>query len=192
MGESLNMEYPVKLIPGTGPFNAEIMLIGECPASEEVKTGKPFQGRSGKMLDKMIEFMGLSREDLFITNCIKTPINNNRTPSNEEIDSWRKLLYTEISDISPNLIITLGLVPLKAMLMGMEVFNEVAFKTEPYDLDKIKMKDFLGKRFNIEQFTGNKYSALIPLYHPSFLLRQPSAKEEIKPYLLEIKKNFSK
>ena len=108
---------------GEGPLHAELMLIGEAPGEQEAREGRPFVGRAGKNLDRFLTLAGLTREQIYITNAVKfrptrrgkreKPVN--RTPTDQEIACFRPLLLREIRLIRPQMIVTLGNVPLRAV-----------------------------------------------------------------------------
>jgi DNA polymerase len=91
-----------------GPTDAKIMLIGQNPGREEVKTGRPFVGRSGKYLDKVLKKHGLDRNQLYITPVVKEPTPNNRKPTAQEIAHWMPVLENEIKKIRPEIILLMG------------------------------------------------------------------------------------
>lgn len=96
-------------VPGEGNPNAEILLIGEGPGSNEDKTGQPFVGEAGKFLDEMLSSIKLKREDVFITNVVKCRPPNNRDPLEEEVQvCTSNYLFKQIKLIKPKLIVTLG------------------------------------------------------------------------------------
>jgi DNA polymerase len=153
--------------------NPRIMILGEAPGAEEEKAGKPFVGKSGKLLDKMLESIKLDRSDCYITNVVKVRCTSStisygdlqsygsdkikikdRAPTDEEIKSWLPLLRHEIWTIQPDLIVTLGSTACKALLnQGMS--NVTAIE---HDVD-------VGD--------GLVVTAL-PLWHPAYVLRKPS------------------
>ena len=112
-----------RFVPGEGPQRARLMLIGEAPGEQEAQEGRPFVGRAGKNLDRFLALAGLRREEIYITNAVKfrptrmgkreKPVN--RTPTDAEVAQFRPLLLREIRMIQPELIVTLGNVPLRAV-----------------------------------------------------------------------------
>jgi len=103
---------------GEGPARARLMLIGEAPGREEAAAGRPFVGRAGETLTRLLAGVSLAREDVFITNAVKyrpTNGNRNRTPSRAEILAGQELLFAEIALVRPRVIATLGNVPLRAL-----------------------------------------------------------------------------
>lgn len=98
----------INVVPGGGSASADIMFIGEGPGKNEDEQGVPFVGAAGKMLDKLIGSIGLTREDIYITNVVKCRPPGNRDPLPEEVDACRDWLNRQIEIIKPKLIILLG------------------------------------------------------------------------------------
>ncbi|MCL4379885.1 uracil-DNA glycosylase [Candidatus Dependentiae bacterium] len=149
----LRLPGSTQMVLGDGNPHAQLMLIGEAPGREEDLQGKPFVGRSGKLIEQVLRHAGHQRDDLFITNAVKSRPEQNRTPTPEEIAKARKLLLAEIITISPRVICTLGAVALRAIL-NEEVHSLAAFR---------------GKPLTWQQYT------IVPTYHPAYILRQPAA-----------------
>ena len=101
-------EGRTNVVPGDGSWEAEVMFIGEGPGKDEDIQGKPFVGASGKFLTQLIESIGLTREDVFITNVVKCRPPENRDPFPEEISSCWAYLVRQIKEIKPLVIVTLG------------------------------------------------------------------------------------
>jgi DNA polymerase len=97
-----------RAVPGEGPENAEILLVGEGPGFHEDQQGKPFVGQAGKFLEELLASVGLQRSDVYITNVVKCRPPNNRDPLPDEVEACRKHLEEQISTIRPRLIVTLG------------------------------------------------------------------------------------
>ncbi len=95
-------------VPGEGPLNAKIMLVGQNPGAEEDETGKPFVGNAGKFLTKVLSENGLKREDLFVTNIVKHRTPKNRSPFKDEIEACLPYLLTQISIVKPEKIVLMG------------------------------------------------------------------------------------
>ena len=95
-------------VPGEGPENAAIMLVGEGPGFHEDQQGRPFVGPAGKFLDELLNSIGYNRSDVYITNVVKCRPPENRDPLPFEIDSCRAYLEEQIARIRPRLIVTLG------------------------------------------------------------------------------------
>ena len=97
-----------KSVPGEGPENAEILLVGEGPGFHEDQQGRPFVGQAGKFLEELLASVGLERSDVYITNVVKCRPPNNRDPLPDEVEACRKHLTEQIGIIKPRLIVTLG------------------------------------------------------------------------------------
>ena len=91
-----------------GPENATVMLVGQNPGKEEVKQGRPFVGRAGKYLNKVLEKNNIQREHLYITATVKAPTPKNRKPTAAEIRHWLPCLEDEIKKINPGIILLMG------------------------------------------------------------------------------------
>lgn len=135
------------LVFGEGDINAEVMFIGEAPGYYEDQLKRPFVGRSGQLLDKLIVSVGWKREDVYITNIVKRRPPENRDPSPEEIEKYKPYLARQIEIIAPKVIATLG-------RFSMNYFLPAAKITR--DQGKVFR---LGKRL------------LVPLFHPAAALR---------------------
>ena len=146
-----------KVVFGEGDLHAKLLFIGEGPGASEDSMGKPFVGRSGELLTKMIEnVLHLKREEVYITNIVKCRPPNNRTPTPTEAHTCQPYLMKQIELIQPKLIVTLG---------------GTAYHYLTGDETSItKIRGTVHKQ--------NGYT-LIPTYHPSYLLRNPSAKKEV-------------
>ena len=95
-------------VPGEGPLNAKVMLVGQNPGADEDETGRPFVGRAGKFLTKVLDENGIKREDVFITNIVKHISPQNRKPYADEVAACVPYLNTQISVIKPKIIVLLG------------------------------------------------------------------------------------
>ncbi len=137
-------------VPGEGSVEAKIMLVGEAPGENEAKTGQPFCGRAGKILDALLSDVGLKREDIFITSIVKDRPPKNRDPRPEEIEMYAPFLDRQIEVIRPEIVATLG-------RFSMEyIMNRYGLE------DKIAPISILhGQELQAASFK------LIPLYHPA-------------------------
>lgn len=151
----------LKYVHPSGSTKSGLVIIGEAPGEQEDLKGKPFVGRSGKLLDKMLQYIDLNREDVYITNIVKVRPPENRTPTPEEIESWRPVLLKELAEIKPKLIVTLGASATKALVSGTYTISEIR-----------------GKLVRELPFPDNHEIAfdILPTYHPSFLLRKAGDK----------------
>lgn len=175
--------YPdERIVFGYGNLNSNIMLIGEAPGSKEAELGKPFVGQAGKHLDEFLQILNIKKEDVYITNSVKfrpTKINpktgrlSNRTPTTKEIDDFREFIYEEIDIIRPEIIVTLGNIPLKS------IFN-----------DNTKIGDVHGKLLSVE-INGQEYN-LFPLYHPAAVIYNKGLKDVYISDLEKLKKEIEK
>jgi len=158
-------KYRTNVVFGEGNTNATIMFIGEGPGVTEDTMGKPFVGKSGELLTKMIEnVLYLKREDVYIANIVKCRPPNNRTPYEEEAYTCLPYLKKQIKLIKPKIIVSLG---------------TTAYKYLTNDNTSIsKIRGIIYKQ--------NDY-IIIPTYHTSYLLRNPSAKKYVFEDLKTIK-----
>jgi DNA polymerase len=145
---------------GDGDPNSNVMFIGEAPGADEDKQGVPFVGRSGQLLNKMIESIGLKRENVYITNVVNWRPPGNRPPTIEEIDQCFPFLVQHIQLIAPKVLVLLGSTAMKAVL-----------KTS----SSLSMMRGIWHQYN----AGNNVGQIetIVTFHPSYLLRIPSQKK---------------
>ncbi len=101
-------------MPGEGPLNATVMLVGQNPGAEEDRTGKPFQGRAGKFLNKILAENDIERKTLFITNIVKHLTPNNRKPLDDEINSCLPYLIEQVKMIQPKIVVLMGATALQS------------------------------------------------------------------------------
>lgn len=141
---------------GEGSLDARLMFVGEAPGSEEDKQARPFVGRAGKLLTKMIESLGLAREEVYIANILKCRPPGNRNPSNNEISECIPFLREQVETISPRVICSLG-----------KFASQTLLNTDT-PISKL--------RGNFHEYSGIK---LMPTYHPAYLLRNPRAKKDV-------------
>lgn len=138
---------------GSGNEKADIMFIGEAPGAEEDKQGKPFVGRAGQLLTKMIEAIGLVREEVFIANILKCRPPNNRDPLPAEVAQCTPFLRQQIAYVKPKLLIALGRIAAHFLLDTQATLSSLR-----------------GKIFYFNEIP------LIVTYHPAYLLRAPQEK----------------
>ena len=144
------------LVFGRGNPNADLMFIGEAPGRDEDLQGKPFVGRAGQLLTKIIESIGLKREDVYIANILKCRPPGNRNPLPSEIAACSPYLFKQIEIIKPKVICALGKFAAQTLL-----------NTET-PISKLR-----------GQFYDYRGTKLMPTYHPAYLLRNPSGKREV-------------
>ena len=150
-----------RIVVFDGDINSNLMIIGEAPGKEEDEQGKPFVGRAGQLLDKMLEAIKLKRENVYITNVIPWRPTNNRTPTEDEILEFLPYLQKQIEIIKPSYIYLLGTTAAKAIL------------ATPLSLSKLRGKLHKYKSLNLN-YTIN----VLVSYHPAFLLRSPNFKKD--------------
>jgi DNA polymerase len=143
---------------GEGSLEANVMFIGEAPGEREAKSGRPFVGASGKLLDELLATIGLKREDIYITNVVKDRPPENRDPTPEEIALYAPLLMQQIELIQPRVIATLGRF---AMTFVIEFLEVVTQKTP-------KISDLHGTVLKGKASYGPV--AVVPLFHPAVAL----------------------
>jgi DNA polymerase len=137
---------------GEGSEKARLVFVGEAPGEEEDLQGRPFVGRAGKLLDQMIERVGLTREEVFICNVLKCRPPQNRDPQPHEVEACKGYLLAQLDLIRPEIICTLG----------RHAYNTLL------DVDE-RITRIRGR------LTAYKGITLLPTYHPSFLLRNQEA-----------------
>ncbi len=140
---------------GEGDPAARLMFVGEAPGAEEDKAGRPFVGRSGQLLDKMITAMGLRREDVYIANVLKARPPNNATPTPDEADKCGRYLREQIDIIRPEVIVCLGL-PATHFLLD----------------TKASLSSMRSRWHEFTPSSGAAPIPVMPTFHPAFLLRQ--------------------
>lgn len=146
---------------GDGNPAADIVLIGEAPGAEEDRQGKPFVGRSGKLLDQMLEAIGLNRRSVYITNTVFWRPPDNRTPTPAEVASCRPLMDKHLALLKPKLLLLVGGTASKAVL-----------KTET-GITKLRLR-----WHNVDVPGLADPIPALPTFHPAFLLRNPPAKKD--------------
>ncbi len=153
------------------PF-AKIMIVGEGPGANEDKEGKPFVGRAGKLLDKMLAAIKLNRKNVYISNVVNFRPPMNRRPTDEEIKKYLPFLNKHIELINPKILLLLGATALNAL-----IGNEVV-------ISKARGK-WTNKKF------GESTVQIIASFHPAFLMRQPDQKKYTWEDLKMIRKKIS-
>jgi len=143
------------IVFGEGHPKAVLMFVGEGPGQDEDRTGRPFVGRSGQLLTKIIEAMHLKREQVYIANVVKCRPPGNRTPLPEEIETCRPFLERQIQVIQPAFLCTLGAVATHSLLRTKEPISRMRGRFHTY-------RDI----------------PLMPTFHPSYLLQNPEKKRE--------------
>jgi len=138
-------------VPGIGDLNAATMFIGEAPGEEEDLQGKPFVGKSGKLLRGALVKVGIGKDDIYITNILKCRPPKNRNPQLNEIACCKRYLNEQIDIIKPKFIVLVGSIALRAF----------------FGKDSI-MSDYRGKLYEKDEIS------FYTIFHPSYILRSPS------------------
>jgi len=150
-------------VPGEGNPNAKIMFLGEAPGVEESKTGKPFVGKSGKFLNKLLESIGIKREEVFITSPVKY-YPGKRAPTDEEISHGMIHTSKQIEVINPKIIVLLG---------------------------NVAIKGTLGKDYKISEIHGKPIKKdkriYFPTFHPSAARRFPKIRKPMEEDMKKLK-----
>ncbi len=144
------------IVFGVGNPEARLMFVGEGPGADEDEQGEPFVGRAGQLLTQIIKAMGLEREDVYIANVVKCRPPGNRNPEPDEIEACSPFLQAQIASIQPTVIVALG---------------------------KFAAQTLLQTETPISRLRGQFHTlggvAVMPTFHPSYLLRNPAAKREV-------------
>jgi uracil-DNA glycosylase family 4 len=152
------------LVFGEGAPHAELVFVGEGPGFDEDRMGRPFVGRAGKLLDKMIQAIRLKREEVYICNAVKCRPPDNRTPNADEIEVCSPFLFRQLEAIRPRVICALGLCAAQTLLGRVSAMGKVR-----------------GKVFKWHGIS------VICTYHPAYLLRSPAQKGTAWQDLIEVR-----
>ncbi len=153
-----------QVVFGTGNPNAGIMFVGEAPGFYEDKQGVPFVGAAGKLLNELLESVGLSRSDIYIANVIKCRPPDNRDPLPDEVETCKPFLFQQIELIKPKVVCTLG---------------------------NFAMQTLLGKKIGIMKMRGQAFQVqdffVFPLLHPAAALHQGNLNESLREDFRKLK-----
>jgi len=154
-----------RAVPGEGNPNAEVMLIGEAPGEVEDETGRPFVGAAGKLLNSLLQDIGVDRSSLYITNVVKCRPPNNRDPTDEEINACKPYLIRQIAVVRPRRIVTLGRHSTRVIL----------------GLGGLRVSEISRVRGRVFRVTiAGVEVEVYPTYHPAAALYNPSLKGVLK------------
>ena len=145
-----------QVVFGVGNPSADLMFVGEAPGADEDIQGEPFVGRAGQLLTKIIEAIGMKREQVYIANVIKCRPPGNRNPETDEVDRCEPFLFRQIDIIKPKVIVALGKFAAQSLLRTMEPITRIRGREYKY-----------------------RNAILMPTYHPAYLLRNPASKREV-------------
>ncbi len=155
------------IVFGEGNPKAELMIVGEAPGADEDASGRPFVGRAGQLLTKMIEAINFNREDVYIANILKSRPPDNRNPEADETKACIPFLYRQIAVVRPKLIVTLGNPATQGLLDT-----------------KVGITKLRGELQEYPRLPGIK---VLPTFHPAYLLRSPDKKREAWEDLKKVK-----
>jgi uracil-DNA glycosylase len=145
-----------QIVFGVGNPNADLMFVGEAPGADEDIQGEPFVGRAGQLLTKIIEAIGMKREDVYIANVIKCRPPGNRNPEPDEVEQCEPFMFRQVDTIKPKVIVALGKFAAQALLRTNDPITRLRGREYKY-----------------------RGAVLMPTYHPAYLLRTPSAKRDV-------------
>jgi len=155
-------------VPGEGNCQARLMFVGEAPGRDEDRQGRPFVGRAGQLLTKIIEAMGFKRQDVYIANVVKCRPPENRTPRPDEVKACSPYLLRQIELINPRVIVALGKIAAEFLLQTNKSISDL--------------------RGHFGQFEG---IPVMPTFHPAYLVRN-EGNREIKRLVWEDMKKVMK
>jgi DNA polymerase len=162
LGETRN-----KFVFGEGNPDSAIMVIGEGPGADEDAQGRPFVGRAGQLLTKILNAIGFDRKDVFIGNIVKCRPPNNRRPESSEVEHCEPYLHKQIELINPRFIVALGLTAVDTLLKK-----------------KHRMADIRGS------FMDYRGREMLVTYHPAALLRNPNLKKAVWEDVKELRRKY--
>jgi len=163
LGEISNKHYDSKrFVPAEGNEDASLFIIGEAPGATEVERERPFVGQGGNILEDALNDAGVIRDSVYITNLVKVRPEDNRDPHREEIDAWSPLLHVEIQTVSPDVILTLGRIPMNEMIETNE-----------------RISDIRGKRVDEGRYR------VLPTFHPAATMYDRSRLEPFQNDIAE-------
>src|SRR5256885_12716098 len=155
------------IVFGVGNPKARLMFVGEAPGEDEDLKGEPFVGKAGQLLTRMIEAMGLRREDVYICNTVKCRPPNNRNPESDELASCEPFLKGQLAAVKPEAIVTLGKFAAQALLRDETPISRL--------------------RGNWREYEG---IPVMPTFHPAYLLRSPQEKGKVWDDLQKVMKKL--
>lgn len=157
-----------QLVFADGNPAARIMLVGEGPGEQEDKQGKPFVGRAGQLLDRMLAAIGLDRTTVYIANMVPWRPPGNRNPTPDELAQCAPFLHRQVELVNPALLVTLGNVPTQALFATNQGITRMRGSWKTLEI-------------------GNWSGPVLPTLHPAFLLRTPGAKSQAWKDMLSLK-----
>ena len=155
------------IVFGVGDPRARLMFVGEAPGEDEDLKGEPFVGKAGQLLTKMIEAMGLRREDVYICNTVKCRPPNNRNPEPDELAACEPFLKGQLASVKPEVIVTLGKFAAQALLRDQTPITRLRGQWREYEGIPV-----------------------MPTFHPAYLLRSPQEKVKVWEDLKDVMKKL--
>jgi len=155
------------LVFGVGNPEAHLVFVGEAPGADEDAQGEPFVGKAGQLLTKMIEAMGLRRDDVYICNTVKCRPPNNRNPEPDELEACEPFLKGQLGAVKPEAIVTLGKFAAQSLLRD----------STPITRLRGRWREYQG-------------IPVMPTFHPAYLLRSPGEKGKVWEDLKQVMKRL--
>lgn len=144
------------IVFGSGNPHAELLFVGEGPGSDEDEQGLPFVGRAGQLLTRIIEAMGMSRDEVYICNIVKCHPPGNRNPESDEVAACKSFMFRQIAAVKPKVICVLGAIGAQTLLQTNEAIGKL----------RGRLMDYRGVK-------------LMATFHPAYLLRNPYEKRKV-------------
>jgi uracil-DNA glycosylase len=160
-------EGRTQVVFGNGNADADLMFVGEAPGMHEDERGLPFVGRAGKLLDELLEEIGMARSDVFVANVLKCRPPGNRDPQPEEIETCRPYLDRQVELIEPRVIATLGNFATKLLTRSSRGITSVHGRPQ-------------------DHLVAGRSVVIVPLFHPAAALRTPLVKEQLREDLAQL------
>lgn len=154
-------------VVGEGNVCSAVMFIGEAPGEQEAKTGRPFVGSAGQVLDRLLQSVGIEREDVYITNVVKDRPPGNRDPTAEEVDLYSPFLWRQVEILEPRVIVTLGRFAMDFVLKHLQMAEQGS-----------KISDLHGTLLKARASYGQVI--VLPLYHPAVVFYRPGREQVLK------------
>jgi uracil-DNA glycosylase len=153
-------ETRTRAVPGEGDPDTEVVFVGEGPGFNEDREGRPFVGRAGGLLERLLAHIGWQRHDVFITNVVKCRPPDNRDPEPDEITACAPFLKRQLQALDPSVVVTLGRFSMAAFMPGVRI-------TQAHGTTRLA-----------DPATGARDATVFAMYHPAYALRNPAVERE--------------
>jgi uracil-DNA glycosylase len=153
-------ETRTRAVPGEGDPNTEVLLVGEGPGMNEDREGRPFIGRAGGLLERLLGHIGWQRDDVFITNVVKCRPPGNRDPEPDEMAACATYLQRQAAVLDPSVVVTLGRFSMATFMPG------------------VRISQAHGTTRLADPATGARDATVFAMYHPAYALRNPAVERE--------------